>query len=79
MKTFAGLTKAQNEVFAQICLGNDSGHNSKVVKALLNKGMVAEHEQTLTGFPPVVVKRYSFAVGWHIKWCQWCSEQEYGK
>jgi hypothetical protein len=76
VKTFAGLTEGQDRVFAQICSGNDRGHHPSTLKALEQKGMIVRRERTLSGFPPVIINCYDFDIGWHMKWCAWCEQQE---
>lgn len=71
---FVGLTKSQDAVFAQICVGNDTCHHPKTLKALEAKGMIVGVTEQLPGWPPVTVKRYSVPIAWHAAWCQWCSD-----
>jgi hypothetical protein len=72
-KTFRGLPFAQAEVFEQICVNLDTGHNARTLAALVKKGLITERIQRLSGSPPVDIKRYSVPLPIHMEWCEWCS------
>ena len=74
MKNFRNLTNAQSDVFEQIAVGNDGGHNPKVLDRLEKMGLLISKSQILSGYPPVMIKRYEVPIDIHIEWCQWCSE-----
>ena len=74
MKNFRNLTNTQSDVFEQIAVGNDGGHNPKVLDRLEKMGLLISKSQILSKCPPVMIKRYEIPIDIHIEWCQWCSE-----
>ena len=76
MKRFRNLSKAQYNVFEQICINNDAGHNERTLKALEKKGLIKCKMLPLKdgGFPPVEILRSYVPLEIHQEWCQWCSD-----
>ncbi len=81
-KDIAKLTKAQQDVLGQIAIGFDGGHSTRVIKALLAKGLIEAEEQQTYGSGnspidriPITVARYFVPWPVHLAWAQWCSEQ----
>lgn len=79
MSRFEKLSKQETDVLGQIAINVDGGHNRQVIASLLSKGYIEEYEETLPGWPPVKVKRYSVPIGVHIRWCSWCDENYEGE
>lgn len=78
MTTFKGLTEAQQRVFEQIATGNDAGHNSRTLAALVKKGMIEEEKQsggTYRGKTIFWITRYFVPLPVQLLWCAWCAEQ----
>lgn len=73
-----GLTPRQRAVFEQIAVGNDAGHHPKTVGVLLDRGAI-EVTWEVRGrdrFGEIRVPRYTVPLGLHVRWCQWCADQE---
>lgn len=70
---FTKLTKKQLEVFEQIAIGRDTGHNDRTLESLVNKGYITCTPKQLPGWPPVKINTYSVSIPIHMAWCQWCS------
>ena len=76
MKRFRNLSEKQSDVFEQICINNDAGHNKRTLKALENKGLIECKMLPVNdgGFPPINILRSRVPVAIHMEWCQWCSD-----
>lgn len=82
MKHFRGLSKAQEEVFGQISIGQTPFWHEKTLKILLDKGLIVRAADMLVygkgNSPldriPVRVKQYMVPLDIHYEWCKWCSE-----
>lgn len=72
MKTFRNLTPAQSRVFEQIAIGNDRGHNYRIINRLFAAGLI-DREEVRDGY--FHTWRYFVPLPLHMEWCQWCSEQ----
>ena len=75
MTTFRNLSPKQSEVFEQIAVGNDAGHNPRTLDALWRKNLIERTEQSVKG-TLFVVYRYHVPLPIHREWCEWCSQQE---
>lgn len=73
MTTFRNLPPKQSEVFEQIAIGNDAGHNPRTLDALWRKFLIERSEQMQGLF---IIYRYNVPVNIHIEWCAWCAKQE---
>jgi len=69
-KRFDDLTKAQEDLFNRIAVGDDTCVNPRAVAALIEKGLVEQYEQKDGAF---TWHRYRVPVAVHIRWCEWCS------
>ncbi|GAF67766.1 unnamed protein product [marine sediment metagenome] len=65
MKTFREITKAKSLVFEQVAIGNDTGHNPKVLAQLEKIGLITSSPVILSGHPPVTIKRYEVPINIH--------------
>ena len=66
MKRFRNLSKAQSDVFENICAGNDLGHSSKTLRELESKGLIeCSGHFTIRSRVPIAI---------HMEWCQWCDD-----
>lgn len=77
---FDGLTRRQQEVLGEIAIGFDGGHHPRVLKALLDKGLIETCEQNIYGISrtpidrlAVKVTHYELPLPVHYAWAQWCS------
>jgi hypothetical protein len=73
------LSKRQFEVLSQIAIGEDRGHNPRVLRALLDRGLIQEHKQGIYGQGmrsidriPVTVSRYVTPLWVHVEWAEYC-------
>ena len=78
----AKLTPAQKVVLGDIAIGDDFGHPSRVIAALIKKGLIEAEETKVYGHgnspiarTPVIVTRYYVPLPVHIAWAEWCSTQ----
>lgn len=76
---FDSLTRAQRRTLGLIAINQDGGHHPKVLKALMDKGLIVESTVTLPGRFPVKIKRYGMDIGAHIAWCEWCARHARGE
>ena len=68
------LSKKQREVLDQICINNDRGHSSIILKSLIRKELVQMYVQKLDVMCGIY--RYTFATyGVHMAWCEVCAEE----
>jgi hypothetical protein len=72
-KRFDGLTKAHEELFERIAIGDDRFVNERTVASLIAKGLVEKYEQQ---DGPFIWFRYRTPIAVHIRWCEWCATQE---
>ncbi len=72
------LGERQRDVFGQICIGQDQGHNPRTLAALAQKGLIKGYRETLSGHPPVVVTRWEVPIAVHVDWAEWCARQPDG-
>ena len=75
--TFRNLSPRQAEAFEQIAIGNDSGHNQRILVALLRKNLITrsqEWQADNTG-RQFYAYRYEVPLSIHLEWCTWCAEQ----
>jgi hypothetical protein len=73
----AGLTKRAREVFEQIAIESDGGHNPQIVASLLRAGVIEQHDDVVpSGFRgvPMTIHRYTVPLSVHLNWCLWCGE-----
>ena len=66
---FENLTKAQDELFGRIAIGDDTCVNDRTVQALIDKGLVERYDQVDGMF---TWHRYRVPVAVHVRWCAWC-------
>lgn len=71
--TFRNLSPKQSEVFEQVAIGNDAGHNPRTLDALWKKNLIERTEQIQGLF---VIYHYYVPLSVHAEWCEWCSQQE---
>ncbi len=73
---FDTLTQPQRDVLGAIAIGEDTGHNLRVIRALAGKGLIEGTEQTLSAppFQGLTIMCWEVPVWVHIQWCAWCSE-----
>lgn len=72
-KLIKSLSKKQREVFDQICIGNDSSHNSQTLNSLVKKGLIEKYGEVDGLF---TTYRYTFTnYGVHMAWCYLCAEE----
>lgn len=73
-----GMTRAQRDTFEQIAIGNDGGHHPRVLKALVEAGLIYRYEEPglVPGLPGATISIHRYAVPGpvHFDWCQWCAE-----
>jgi membrane protease subunit (stomatin/prohibitin family) len=67
---FDGLTKAQEDLFNRIAVGDDTAVNERTAAVLIDKGLIERYEQQDGAF---TWYRYSVPVHVHIRWAQWCA------
>lgn len=73
------LTPAERRAFDSICAYDAAPDASRrVLESLVAKHMVLVHDETLPGWPPVVVKRYSVPMGspMHVAWAALSGDDE---
>ncbi len=69
MKRFRNLTKAQEQVFEQIAINNDGGHNQRTLISLVKKGFIEPYQEEMIG---CTITRYMVPLPTHMEWCKWC-------
>lgn len=69
------LTVRQRDVFGQICIGLDGGHNPRILKVLAERGLIVGYRELLDGHLLVEVIRWDVLPWAHIEWANWCAEQ----
>lgn len=63
---FKGLTQKQLSVFEKFCIGEDEGHEKRIINFLLAKGMLEE----------ISINNYIVPVDVHMQWCEWVSRYD---
>lgn len=71
-RRFDGLTKAQEDLFNRIAVGDDTAVNPRTVARLIELGLVEQYNQADGAF---TWYRYRVPIHVHIRWAQWCSHQ----
>jgi hypothetical protein len=69
------LSLRQREVLGEIAIGQDGGHNKRILQVLAEKGLIVGYQQALPGHPPVTVTRWEVPLDVHIQWCEWCTQR----
>ena len=71
--TFNNLSDKQHQVFEQIAIGRDSGHNYNIIKGLMRKGLIKriDHTHLVNGR----YFHYEIPSSVHVEWREWCSKQ----
>ena len=70
---FRGLSDKQAEVLGQMCIGDESGHGHRTLKALEAKGLLVGYDELLGGRFPVRIRLYYVPTRVHVEWCEWCA------
>lgn len=73
----AGLSARATEVFEQIAVNEDTGHHPRILKQLVERGLIEPREETVAGpfrGTTIAVTRYSVPMPVHMAWCAWCAE-----
>ena len=68
---FRGLTDKQSEVFEQIAINNDSGHNLRTLESLERKGLIERYAVNDGAF---TIFHYCVPIPIHAEWCEWCTK-----
>ena len=69
-KRFENLTKAQEELFERIAVGDDKCVNDRTAMVLIQRGLVEKYAQPDGIF---TWYRYRVPTAVHIRWCEWCA------
>lgn len=72
-KRFENLTKAQDELFGRIAIGDDTCVNDRTAQVLIDRGLVERYDQVDGMF---TWHRYRVPVAVHMRWCAWCGGKE---
>lgn len=76
MKTFDGLTVAQDRAFGSIAIGQPPRCTPKTIAVLLERGLVEADERVVGRdvLGPITVTDYYVPIDTHARWCLWCAE-----
>lgn len=73
MTDFDKLSDAQINVFEQIAIGNDAGHNQRTLDSLLKRGLIETYREPFIDYiGQTYITRYRVTTSAHIDWCAWC-------
>lgn len=76
---FSGLSPKQLEVFEQIAINNDAGHNQRTLDSLVKKGLIEQYQDDfIDHIGHTYINRYRIPISIHAQRCAWCADQDLG-
>ncbi len=74
MRTFDGLTLAQDAAFSRLALGQPPRCGKTTLSILQKRGLIEARQRELGGGPfAMLVTEYVVPISVHMRWCAWCA------